>query len=139
MELDSFILADAVSVAENGKFYIHGGGLTRYDIPGLPAPIPIATLIRLRIEEGDLEKENRLNLALMGPLGMPNVEPFEILAVPPQDEPDLGEGQQQFLEMALTIPAVAVRDGLYQVELRVNGRLAKQVPLPVVVTEEVLD
>jgi hypothetical protein len=136
VELDALILADAASLPGDGKFYIHGGGLTRYDIPALPAPIPIAVLVRLRVENGDLEKEHRINLVLMGPLEIPNVEPIEILATPPEERPDLAEGQEQFLELPLTIPGIALRAGLYQLELRVNGRLAKRVPLPVVVSGE---
>jgi hypothetical protein len=67
------------------------------------------------------KKEHRLNLALIGPLDIPNVEPFEILALPPEETPDLADGQEQFLEIALTVPAVALRAGLYHLELRING------------------
>lgn len=133
MELDALILAEAVTVTDEGKFFVHGGGFARFDVPGLPVPIPIDVLIRLRIEEGDLKQEQRLNLSLMGPQGIPNVEPIEVLAIPPTKAPDLVEGQEQFLQIALSIPGVALRDGLYHVELRINGRLAKKVPLPVVV------
>ena len=136
MELDALILAEAATATEEGKFFIHGGGFTRFDVPRLPAPIPLDVLIRLRADVADLAKEQRLNLVLMGPQGIPNVEPIEVLAIPPgSGEPDLVEGQEQFLQIALTIPGVALRTGLYHVELRVNGRLAKKVPLPVVLDE----
>ena len=138
MELDALILADAATVTEDGKFFVHGGGFTRLDVPELPAAIPIAVLARLRVQDGDLKKDHQLNFALIGPTGVPNVEPINVLAMPPEAEPNLAEGQEQFLNVALTIPAMAVRDGLYHVELRYNGKLIRRVPLPVVVDKGML-
>lgn len=133
MKFDALILADAATVVGE-KFFIHGGGLTRYEVPGLPAQIPLSVLIRFLVEDGDLDQEKRLTLTLLGPQGIPNVAPVEIGAV--YTTPEAGtvvEGQQQFLQIALSIPAVAVREGLYKVELRLDGKLAKRVPFPVVV------
>lgn len=137
MELDALVLAEAVTITDEGKFFIHGGGFTRFDVPRLPAPIPIDVLIRLRVEDGDLKKDQRLKLALMGPQGIPNVEPIEVLAIPPKKAPELVDGQEQFLQIALTLPGIALRAGLYHVEFRINGRLAKKVPLPVVIDENI--
>ena len=133
MELDALILADAASTPGDGKFYIHGGGFTRYEISALPAQIPLAVLVRLKVTAKDAEQEQRFNVALIGPQGVPNVEPIEILAVPPEADPDLVEGEEQFLQVSLDIPAFAVRAGLYHLELRINGDLVRRVPLPVVV------
>lgn len=137
MELDALVLAEAITVTDEGKFFVHGGGFTRFDVPGLPAPIPIDVLIRLRVGDDDLKKDLRLNVALIGPQGIPNVEPIEVLAIPPKEVPDLAEGQEQFLQVGLTLPGIALRAGLYHVEFRLNGRLAKKVPLPVVVDERI--
>jgi hypothetical protein len=139
MELDTLILADAASTPFDGKFYIHGGGLTRYEIAGLPAQIPLGVLIRFRVSEKDAHLDHRLYVALIGPAGVPNVAPVEIQAMPPDDAPDLLEGEEQFFQIGFRIPAIAIREGLYQLELRHNDQLVRKVPLPVVVTPGGID
>jgi hypothetical protein len=133
VELDSILIADAATVVGE-KFFVHGGGLTRYEIPGVPVQIPIEVLIRVLLADDDLDREVRLELTLLGPQGIPNVEPVEIRAI--NRTPAAGEvadGQQQFMQLALGIPAVAMREGLYHLELRLDGELVKSIPFPVIV------
>jgi hypothetical protein len=135
MKLDALILADAVSTPPDGRFYVHGGGLTRYEIPGLPAMIPLGVLARLRAEDDDIGKESIFRFTLIGPTGLPNVEPVEASVTVEDHEMNRLEGEETFLNLGLQIPGLAVRDGLYRLELRMDGRIVRNVPLPVVVNK----
>lgn len=138
MELDAFILADAATVVGD-KFFVHGGGMTVYEVPGLPCSIPFSVLIRFALGENDFDKEHHLELTLRGPTGMPNIDSVEITTVlEPPPAGSVVEGQQQFLQLALGVPAVAVRDGLYKLEMRVGGKLVKSAPFPVVVNPDLM-
>jgi hypothetical protein len=133
MKLDALILADAATVVGD-KYFVHGGGFTRYEVPRLPAPIPFSALVRFLVDESDFDKEHSLRLTLTGPAGIPNIEPVEIGAVyPSPDADDLVEGQQLFMQFALAVPAVALLAGIYHFELALDGKLLRDVPLPVVV------
>jgi len=132
--LDALILADAVSTPPDDKFYIHGGGFSRYEVPALPFPVPLGVLIRLKVEASDLHKSHHFRVAFIGPTGLPNVPPVEFVGNPPTETAELVEGEERFVNIALQIGAVAVRDGLYHLELHIDGHLARRVPLPVVVT-----
>ena len=137
MEVDALILADAVSAPPDGKIYVHGGGFSRYEIPRLPAPIPLGVWIRIRVEDADIDKPHSIEVTLLGPAGVPNIPPIAVEAVPPSEGMEaLAEGEERFLNLALQLPAVAVRDGLYHLQLQIDGELAREVPLPVVVTGE---
>jgi hypothetical protein len=136
MKVDALILADAVSSPPDGKFYIHGGGLTRYELAGLPAPLPLGVLARIKIGKDDLKKSNLIRFTLVGPTGAANVDPIEVRIANSHGEPDLLDGEEEFMQLALQIPGVAVREGLYHLELQINGRVARRVPLPVVVNND---
>jgi hypothetical protein len=136
MRLDTFIVADAVDAGGiDGKFYVLGGGLSRYEVPGIPFPMPLGVLIRLEITEGELKSPHQLLLTVRGPTGNPNIPPLQIETAPDQPiEPKL-KGEQRFLQMGLTLPAQVVRLGLYHVELDVDGERLGSISLPVIKAE----
>jgi hypothetical protein len=136
MRLDTILIADAVSTPGDGKFYIHGGGYSRIEISGLPAPIPIGVFVRFQVEDDDEQTEHRFCITLIGPAGVPNTFPIEGEAVPPSDNAqDLLENEPQYLDVAVQIPAVAVREGLYRIQVELDGKMMREVPLPVVVVD----
>lgn len=135
MELETLIVADSVSTPPDGKFYIHGGGISRLEVPSLPFPIPLGILLRLRIEsEDDLRRSHRVGVVLRGPRGVPNVPGVEFDLAPPEDLPLL-EGEEQFANVSLQINAVAVLAGLYRVEIALDGETVRELPIPVIVAE----
>jgi hypothetical protein len=136
VKVDALILADAVSSPPDGKFYVHGGGLTRYEVAGLPAPLPLGVLARIKIGKEDHEQTHLIRFTLVGPTGAANVDPIEARITNAGEEPDRLEGEEEVLQLALQIPGVAVREGLYHLELQINGRVARRVPLPVVVNND---
>lgn len=135
MRLDTVLIADAVSIPGDGKFYIHGGGYSRIEITGTPVPIPISVFARFLVEDGDEKLDHRFCFTLIGPAGVPNVFPVEGSAVPPAEDPsnELLAGEQQFLDVAIEIPAVALLEGLYRLQIELHGELVREIPFPVVV------
>ena len=71
----------------------------------------------------------------MGPAGVPNTYPIEGEAVPPpgNSADSLIPGEERYLNIAVNIPAFAVRDGLYRLQFELDGNLVRELPLPVVV------
>ncbi len=133
MELETLIIADAVSTPPDDKFYVHGGGISRLEVPVLPFPIPIGVLLRLKLDDEDLRRSHHFRVALIGPLGVPNVPTIEFDASPPDKEPaPLAEGEERFSHIAIQINAVAVNSGLYRLEVHIDGELVRSVPIPVV-------
>jgi hypothetical protein len=121
MQLDAFILADAVATPPDGKFYVQGGGLTRMEAPGLPAPISIAVLIQLGVDEDELKADHTIRLTLFGPTGQPNVAPIEIKTqLDPDAIPALRPGEPVSAVLSAPLTGLAVRAGVYRVELKVD-------------------
>lgn len=132
MKLDAVILADAVATPNGDKFFIHGGGITRIEVPELPADIPFQVLARFKVEPDDRAQEHGLEFVLIGPQGIPNVDPIQLMAVPPAEEPDLAEGEEEYLNLPVEVPAFALREGLYQLEIYIGKEMARRLPLPVI-------
>ena len=137
MEIDAFFIADhVVTHLADGKFYVNGGGFTRAEVPSLPTPLSLGVLVRIRLDDAEAKEEHHLKISLIGPSGNPNVEPVEGIAAPLGDDPNSLDGEETFLQMAVTIPAMIVREGLYQVELELDGEVVRRTPLPVAVRPE---
>jgi hypothetical protein len=133
MRLDAFILADAASTPGDGKFYVHGGGLSRFVVPVLPFPLGVAAFIRFEVDEDDIRQAHQFRVAVLGPVG-PNIRPIDFQNVP--EEPvQLLEGEQRFMQIGLNLPLFIVRPGLYNVALYVDGDLVRSIPVPLVVDE----
>jgi hypothetical protein len=69
VRLDFFVLADAANVAD-GKIYIHGGGLTRFNVLQFPSPMPqVAAVARFIVEDDDLGRPQPVTIDWRGPGG----------------------------------------------------------------------
>lgn len=134
MKLDTLILADAVTLADD-KCYVHGGGFTRYAIAQLPTPIPLSVFARLVVEDDDYETPHHLIFRLIGPTGDLNVPAVGIEALPPADLPALAEGEEPVFQVSADLPAVAVRVGVYRFEMEIDGDLARAIEFPVLLDE----
>jgi hypothetical protein len=134
MEVETLIVADAVSTPPDGKFYIHGGGISRVEVPTLPFPMPLGLLLRLKVDDADLQLSHQFRVVLIGPAGLPNVPAIEFVLGPPEDPPPLVEGEERFLHIGLQINAVAVRGGVHHLQVEMGGILVRDVPVPVIAT-----
>lgn len=138
MRLNALLIADAVSAPPDGKFYIHGGGLTRLTVPAFPFPVPqLGVFVRLEIEEHEVGEMHEFAFEFTDPDGDP-VGPgarFEAQIPPPLPGfPELEEGEQRFVVLALNIGGISVgRRGLHTFAFRVDGEALGTVPLPVTV------
>jgi hypothetical protein len=138
MRLNALLLADAVSAPPDGKFYIHGGGLTRLAVPALPFPIPqLGVFVRLEIEEGEIGQTHEFKFELTDPDGDPvgPIQPPRFraqLPSPPPDAPKPEEGEQRFVVLAINISGLSVgRKGLHNFSFCIDGDVLGSVPLPV--------
>jgi Family of unknown function (DUF6941) len=136
VRLDAFILADAVSTPGDGKFYIHGGGLSRFVVPMLPFPLGVGLFIRFEVDDADLTRQHHLRVVVYGPVG-PNLPPLDIVAEPPEEPSPLLPDEQRFMQVGLMLPLAVVRTGLYRVELELDGELVRSLPVPLVLDAEV--
>jgi len=135
MRLDAFFLADDASTPGDGKFYIHGGGLSRFVVPMLPFPLGVAAFVRFEVDEADVRRPHHFRVAVLGPVG-PNIRPLDFESVPMDEvSPHLLEGEQRFMQIGLNLPLFIVRPGLYHVELHVDGDLVRSIPVPLIVGE----
>ena len=132
MRLDTFIIADAVAApSDDGKFYIHGGGLSRFEVPVVPFPMPLAVLIRLEVTEDELRFAHHLLITLRGPAGVPNIPPLDLETRSEESPKPLLDEELRFIQVALTLPAQVVKLGVFHLELCVDGKKLGDIPLPV--------
>jgi len=133
MELDALIVADAVSTPPDGKFYIHGGGISRVEVPMLPFPIPLGLLLRFKVDDEDFTRSHRVGVVLIGPAGLPNVPGVEFDLAAPDELPPSVDGEEHFVNIGLQLNGVAVRAGIHRLEVDLDGQRARTVPIPVIV------
>lgn len=121
MRLDAFLTADALATPGDGKFYMHGGGLTRVMAPGLPFTVPqLGVFVRLELTPDEMRAGFKLQLALKDPYGN-DALPFPELDAPAAEPPELLEGEPNFIILAVNIGGVAfVYEGLHRFELTVG-------------------
>jgi hypothetical protein len=124
MQLEIFVLADAVATPPGGKFYVHGGGLSRVEATSLPSPIQFAVLVQLGVDEQELKAIHKIVLTLFGPTKQPNVAPIEIeTRFDASAEQALLPGEERTAVVAIPVHGLAIRAGAYRVELRVDDEL----------------
>jgi hypothetical protein len=133
MRLDALLLADAVSAPPDGKFYLHGGGITHLNVPVLPFTIPqIGVFIRLEVDEDELGDPHTFKLAMTDPDGAFLVQPQEFAAGPIEAAP-LAPGEERYIAIALNLGGITFgRAGLHHFDFHIDRELARSVPLPVV-------
>ena len=133
MQLDAFLLADAVSAPPDGKFYIHGGGLTRITTPTMPFLLPqLGVFARFEVTEQELRRGHRFRLALTDPDSQPMgaLPEFDSAPIKP---PRLEPGERRFVALAINVSGLLfARTGLFHFELYVDDERHEAMPLPVV-------
>ena len=131
MRLDAFLLADAASTPPDGKFYVHGGGLSRFVVPMLPFPLGVAVFIRFEVVDDDLRHAHDFRVSVTGPVG-PNIAPLHFRAEAVHDPPPILEGEERYLHIALNLPLAIVRTGTYRLDLHVDDTLVRSQNVPLV-------
>jgi hypothetical protein len=127
------MLADAATAIE-GKFYIHGGGLTKVTPPRLPWLQPLAICIDLEVQELDRDSQHRIEITVFGPdhevLTGPDLHPFT--APRPVD---LAEGEKPAFHVAMTHNGLTLKEvGPHVIRVVLDDR--EQIDLPFAVTHQ---
>jgi len=137
MRLDALLLADAVSAPPDGKFYIHGGGFTRFTVPVLPFTTQLGVFIRLELDEADITKQHLFKFSMTDPEEAFVLLPQELAGGPFEEgalaREALVEGEERYLALALMFGGVTFgRAGLHRFHFYLGEKLMRSVPLPVV-------
>jgi hypothetical protein len=132
MQLETLILADAVSAPPDGKFYVLGGGITRFNVVQLPMIAQLGVFARLQFDENEPLRAHRIEIHFLDPDGIdvlkggPDLQTPEI-AEPPQ----LAEGEQRFIALAINMSGVPIRQyGMHLLRILADGETMREVPLP---------
>lgn len=133
MRLDLMMLADAATAGPEGKLFIHGGGISRISAPMLPWTQPHLGLVaRFEMDADDYDRPHEFQLAVTGPGNAVMVPPAQ-LPIPPQHRPDAAEGEELYMNIALGLATLTfTQEGVYRFELRMDGTVARSLPLAVV-------
>jgi hypothetical protein len=136
MRLDSFLLADAATANADGRVYIHGGGITRFDVPGLPFGTPLSIYLRFIVDDDELSSPHEFEIEFTDPTGA-RVIPLPTLTFQPGEVINLPEGEEQYMQMALQFGQVGfTRAGVHTLVVRCDGKELRRMTLPVAVTEQ---
>jgi hypothetical protein len=132
-ELDYALLADAAQVSE-GKTYILGGGVSILYRADFPAPIGVVLVMQISYHRSEAETDHELRIQFMDADGNPvipeirgNIHFGAALPSAPRNVPLVAP-------LMVGFPAFPViqRAGEYAVEILLDGRHLKSLPLAVV-------
>jgi len=109
MLLSAFLIADAVSAPPDGKFYIHGGGLTQLAVPFLPFPVPqIGVFVRLEVDPEEIGRAHEFRFKLTDPDDSPVGALPQFEAPLPEGQVPLEAGEQRFVVLGMNIGGIMV-------------------------------
>jgi hypothetical protein len=119
VKLDWFMLADA-AVVTDGKYYIHGGAITRITVGALPWVHPQLALVqRILLEPQDVGA-HEVTIAVLNPRGEKITE--SKLGFSVQEPTDLLEGEPFSAHLALTlVHVVLAEEGPHQAIVAIDG------------------
>lgn len=139
MRLNALLVADAVSAPPDGKFYIHGGGLTRLTVPQMPFVVPrLALFIRLEVDADEVGTSHEFCVEFRDPQGGPRgaLSPFTAIIPPPV--PELVEGEERFVVITLNIAGIPIEQaGLHSLVFLIDGEVVSQTQFPVLLVPPV--
>jgi hypothetical protein len=131
MELDFAFLADAADVSM-GKLFVLGGAFDTIHVPGFPAGHPsLAVVIRILLSPNDLDRQHKLEILLLDADAHHIASASGELMVP--KSPDSPAGWKQAVILPLRFLNVPFKQGgHYSVEILMDGKMAKAIPLRVI-------
>lgn len=128
MRIDCALLCDAATVRE-GLLHVLGGGVTRLNRPGYPAPLaPITLALRILVHPTETDRQHQMEVRLQGPDGEP-VAKFSVdFGV--TDPGQVQAGEEVSVPLPLTMPpnAALPQAGRYSFEILIDGIHQTSVP-----------
>lgn len=135
MRLETFVLADAVSAPPDGKFYVLGGGITRFNLIQFPAAVQLGVYARFELDQDEPVASHQIRIHFIGPNGVDllNGGP-EIPVQAPEEPPNWEEGEARFVAIAINMGPVPIQEhGVYTLRLDLDGDTMREMKLPAVV------
>jgi hypothetical protein len=128
VRIDCALLCDAATVRE-GLLHILGGGVTRVNRPGYPAPLaPLTLALRILIHPTEADRPHQLDVRLQGADGqeLAKVEVQFGISNPGGTEP----GEELSIALPLNMPESLImpQAGRYSFELLIDGMHRASVP-----------
>jgi hypothetical protein len=138
LRLDAIILADHAAAAE-GKLYIHGGGITRINVPFVPFAVPmLAIVLRYMIETPEDRAPHTVEMQFQTPGGV-HLFPdgsAHVAAIPKPTSPQFAEGEEQYFQAVLAVGSVPIIEtGLHTFSVLWDGEVVREFAIPVVLME----
>jgi len=129
MEVEFLILADSVQ-AVNGKIYMLGGGWTTLHAT-MPMTHPLGIALGFRVPWQETNQVHRLEIKMMDADGAPIIPPIQA-QLEMGRPPGLRPGADQTAVIAVNAAVQFAKTGRYEVQVAVEGQVAKAVPFDVV-------
>jgi hypothetical protein len=134
MKLETILVADAVSAPPDGKFYLHGAGITRFNVPQLPTIVHMGILARFELDEHEPYERHRIAIHLTDPNEVDLLKGGpELWTDVPTEPPQHVEGEQRFLALVINLDSLVIQqEGMHHLQIDLDGVTIRAVPLPVV-------
>jgi hypothetical protein len=130
MRLDLCLLADAVAAnPQDGKLFIHGGGITRITPLALPWVQALAVAVRFEVEEEDQTRPHAVEFSILDPAEEP-IFVSPAIEIPPLKREETGE--DTFLQLATNLGVLhLIAAGSYTFSLKLDGHVIRRLALRV--------
>jgi hypothetical protein len=134
MRLETLLVADAVSAPPDGKFYLHGAGVTRFNVPQLPTFVHMGILVRFELDEHEPYARHQIAIHLTDPKEMDLLKGGpELWTDVPTEPPEYVEGEQRFIAVVINLGGLMIQqEGMHHLQVDLDGVTVRAVPLPVV-------
>lgn len=132
MRLDTLLLADHAATSE-GKLYVNGGGITRFNVPALPFAIPmLSVIVRMLTDDRDVG-EHRFLLEFLNPDNVQALPPEPVDVVVGPRPPDAIPGEETFIQFVASFGGLPIlRSGIHRLRVSWDDKLIRELALPVV-------
>ena len=130
-ELDFAVLANSAQVGNDRLISMLGGGWDTGTLSedAFPVGLVLTVVFRLLLEQEELEGTFTGEVAVQREGGERLTAVTFELEMHPSDEPDLPPGWKSNVPFVIPVPVQISEGGIYEVSIRVDGRLLKTLPL----------
>ncbi|MDQ3630024.1 MAG: hypothetical protein M3417_01850 [Actinomycetota bacterium] len=128
------LLADHAAVSE-GKLFINGGGITRFNVPSLPFAIPtLSVVIRMLADEGD-HGDHRLLLEFLNPDNVQTMPPEPAIVTVSPPPPEVVPGEEYYIQVVASFGGLPIlRSGVHRFRMSWDEERIRELTLPVIDT-----
>ncbi|MEJ7891161.1 MAG: hypothetical protein WKF94_00785 [Solirubrobacteraceae bacterium] len=128
MRIDCALLCDAATVRE-GLLHVLGGGVTRVNRPGFPAPIaPLTLAVRILVHPTETDRAHHLDIRLQDADGGELAKIEVQFGVNDPGNVDPGEEVSVPMPLIMPEPLILPHAGRYSFELLIDGSHQLAVP-----------